>query len=410
MKLSTKQIQSVKESTSRINIWDGSVRSGKTWVSCYRWVKYLITKEAPLGGELFIVGKTQSSAYRNLIKPMQFMFGANNITYNNANKCTIFGVDTTVLGANDERAEGKIRGVTSSGFLGDELTLWDQRFFKMALSRLSLDGSKFFGTTNPDSPYHSLKVDFLDRKDELDLAHFHFEIDDSPFLTREYIDNIKKEYTGLWYKRFIEGLWVAAEGAVYDFFGNRCILKKKPKAQFYVVGADYGTNNPTCFILFGVNRNTKPAIWAEREFYYDASKTRIQKTDKEYSLAMRKFLRWDEISGKVVPRYIILDPSAASFKIQLMKDGFRGIKPANNDVLDGIRTQANMLKNGDYAVYKDCSQTIKDYSAYSWDIKSQLKGIDAPIKQNDHTKDTERYVLQTLYGDKTIDYGAYSEW
>ena len=110
-----------------------------------------------------------------------------------------------IVGANDERSQDKIRGMTCAGAYCDEISLYPESFFKMLLSRLSVRGSKVFATTNPDSPYHWLKVDYLDNK-ELDIKIFHFTLDDNPNLDPEYVKQISKEYTGLWYKRFILGL------------------------------------------------------------------------------------------------------------------------------------------------------------------------------------------------------------
>jgi hypothetical protein len=84
-----------------------------------------------------------------------------------------------------------------------------------------------------------------------------------------------------------------------------------------------------------------------------------------------------------------------------------------NDVLDGIRTQARMLKNGDYAIINngETKHTIEDYGAYVWDDRAQLRGEDKPLKNDhDHTKDMERYVLYTLYGEASINYEKLTQW
>jgi hypothetical protein len=190
-----------------------------------------------------------------------------------------------------------------------------------------------------------------------------------------------------------------AEGAVYDFFDEDIhTLQFLPPAESRHVAIDYGTGNPTCFLMFGINMNVRPYVWCEREYYYDSSISGRQKTDAEYSKDLKDFL------GKTVPNSIIVDPSAASFKVQLSRDGFIFVKDADNSVLDGIRTQARMLVDGDYAIYKGCRRTIQDYSAYMWDIKAQKRGEDKPLKQDDHTKDPERYLLHTLFGSDRLDY------
>jgi hypothetical protein len=176
------------------------------------------------------------------------------------------------------------------------------------------------------------------------------------------------------------------------------------------VGVDYGTSNPTAFILFGHNPRSKPRVWAEDEYYHDSVKAKRQKTDEEYS---QDFI--DFIKGRQNVTHIYIDPAAASFKLSLkralMKNNiFISIVDAENDVTNGIRLQGTMLKNGDYALSKRCKRTIEDYYAYTWDPRAQLRGLDEPVKSGgtDHTKDAERYDLYTQYGDGAIiDYEAF---
>lgn len=395
LSLSPKQRWSIREANKRINLWEGSVRSSKTWASLFAWIRYI--GHAP-DGDLLMTGKTDRALYRNVIKPMQNFLGSDFKYWQGRGEASLWGRTIHIVGANDERSEGKIRGMTCAGAYGDEVSLWPQSFFKMMLSRMSMEGSQFFGTTNPDSPYHWLKTDFIDRVTELDMASFHFLIDDNPFLPKSYIENLKNEYIGLWYKRFILGLWVIAEGAIYDFWNEKIhCIKRRPIAKNWYCSIDYGTGNPTGFGLFGYNPNSMPRIWLDREYFYDARAVGRSKTDSEFSADLKEFL------GDIVPKKIIVDPSALSFKTQLKRDGFLFVQDANNDVLDGIRTQARLLKNGTYAVGDDCEHTKKEYGGYVWDERAQKRGEDKPIKENDHTKDFERYMLHTVFGDKKLD-------
>src|SRR5690606_4293976 len=137
------------------------------------------------------------------------------------------------------------RGMTLAGAYGDEVTLWPESFFTMLLSRLSVPGAQFFGTTNPDSPGHWLKKRYLDRADELSLRRFRFTLADNPALDPAYVEALKREYTGLWYRRYILGEWVAAEGAIYDMFDpDRHVARELPEILHWWVGVDYGTTNP----------------------------------------------------------------------------------------------------------------------------------------------------------------------
>lgn len=413
LELFRKQKFSYWNSNKRLNIWEGSVRAGKTVASIWRWIKYV--GNAP-PGDLVMTGKTNGSLYRNIIRPMYELLGddMNYVSRHDSRLVELWDREIFCFGANDESAEGKIRGMTVAGGYGDEITLWPKSYFNMHLSRMSVKDAKFYGSTNPDNPNHWLKAEYLNRKEELDLNSFHFNIADNDarnggFLPPEFVDALMKEYVGLWYRRFIKGEWCVAEGAIYDFFdeGIHCGYRH-PKAKWYMVSIDYATGNPTSFGLYGVNPTTKPKIWRERGYFWDSKKEGRQKTDSDYTKDMKDFLGWDDKKGTkdIVPRKIYVDPSAGSFKLQLKKDGFFGVTDANNDVLDGIRTQAKMLQNGDYMIvrHKSNQPCIDEYYGYVWDDNATKRGEDKPLKTSDHTKDDERYMLHTEFGEEHLDY------
>lgn len=406
IQLFDKQKTSIQDSTSRLNIWEGPVRSGKTMASIYKWIHY--NTYGPKYGSLAMIGKTERTLKHNVIDPLIEILGKS-VKYNQgkgelhigSRKCYVFG-------ANDKRAEEKIRGGTWAGCYGDELTLWPVEVFRMVLSRLSVDGAQLFGTTNTDSPFHWLKTDYLDREQELDLTSFHFELDDNirpeGFLSEKFVNNLKREYTGLWYKRFILGLWVLAEGAIYDMWDeSRYIIDTKSRYRNYIIGIDYGTNNPCTFGLYGYNRPDR--IHLMKEYYYNSKKHNRQKTDSEYA---EDFSHWitnaniefDRIRG------IYLDPSASSFKAQLRLDGWR-IRDADNSVVDGIRFIASLLSNDFYKVDRSCKNTIKEFPSYVWDEKAEERGLDSPIKKNDHAMDRDRYALYTHFGSKQSKVGIW---
>lgn len=405
--LNPKQRKAIRESVARINIFDGAVRSGKTVAAMWRWAKYI--GNAP-PGDLAMVGKSIGSLYRNMVRPMQELLGSQMHYSSGKHEIDIWGRKIFCFGAYDESSEGILRGMTVAGALGDELTLWPKSFFMTLLGRLSVKGSQLFGTTNTDSPYHYIKTDFLDRISELNLYNLHFILDDNPTLDPEYVASLKKEYVGLWFKRFILGLWVMAEGAIYDFFDEDIHTIVTPrKALTRSVAVDYGTGNPTCFIMFGENPQSRPVCWAEKEYYYDSKLTGKQKTDDEYVEDFFTFI------GDYPITDVYPDPSALSFitalkKKMLVKGKYFNIVEVDNSVVDGIRVQASMLKSGSYTVCKQCKTTIQDYGAYLWDAKAQKQGEDKPLKQHDHTKDPERYYLYNKYGLKHLDYAQLTTW
>jgi PBSX family phage terminase large subunit len=398
-RFSRKQLDVIANATARLNILDGSVRSGKTVASLVAWIKFVA--EAP-PGELLMVGKTERTLKRNILDPLEQMVGSKNFRLNRGEgEATLFGRRIYLAGANDERAEGKIRGMTLVGTYGDEITLWPESFFTMLLSRLSVRGARFIGTTNPDSPYHWLKANYLDRAEELNLKRWHFTLEDNPNLDPAYIEALKKEYTGLWYKRFILGLWVMAQGVIYDMFDEtkHKIPTVEREYSEYHIAVDYGTQNPTTFGLWGkCAKGEYAGKWIKiKEYYYSGRDENKQKTDEEYYQDLEKF------AGNLEIKYVIVDPSAASFITLIRRKGKFKVKPAKNDVIEGIRNMATALSSG-LILYNDCcTNTFREFYSYVWDEKAAERGEDKPLKQNDHCMDSDRYFVNTIiFGKKGL--------
>ena len=390
--LSAKQIVSLKESDAFINVYEGAVRSGKSFVSLLRFLQHV--KDGPPGNYL-ISGKSERTIMMNVIDPLQNMTG-DIIRYNRGmGLFTLFGKKIYVVGAADERAEGRIRGSTYCGSLVDEATLIPEGFFRMLLTRHTVQGAKIFATTNPDSPFHWLKHDFIDMHvdDPNYLKTFKFVIDDNPSLSEDKKNEIKKSYTGLWYKRFIEGSWVMAEGAIFDFFDQKIYVKQRPPtyAKYYLLGIDYGTTNPFAAVLVGFNDDHHPTLWVEKEYYWDSKKAGFQKTDQDYANDLRKEF------GEYPIKMIYLDPSAASFHVELRRQKWV-VKQANNDVLDGIRFVSNLFTQGDLVICKQCENLIKEIEGYTWDPKSAKLGEDIPVKVRDHACVTGDTLIHTSKG------------
>lgn len=380
---SSKAYFSLIDSTARLNIWSGSVRSGKTITSLVRWINFIQT--APRG-RLLMVGKTERTLKRNILDDLQAMVSKKNYKKTSDGSINVFGRIIDLVGANDERAENKIRGATYCGAYCDEITLYPESFFKMLLSRLSVKGSKLFGTTNPDSPYHWFKVDYLDNT-KIDLKSFVFTIDDNPNLDEDYKINIKKEYSGMWFKRFILGLWVQAAGAIYQNYSEEKNMIENIRNVFdrYFVGIDYGINNPTTFVLVG---RYEAKYYVIKEFYHDG-RTQGQKTDKYFAQKLKEFILNYNISE------IFLDPSALSFKVELREININ-VSDAQNDVLNGIRKLSSILDNNRLFIHNSCSNLNREFQSYIWDEKAQKKGEDKPLKASDHVLDALRYVIYTL--------------
>ena len=384
---SPKQIDSIFRSTARINIWDGAVRSGKTVASLVAFMNY--ARKAP-EGPLLICGKTLQTLKRNILDLLIEMAGEGNFSYKiGKNEAELFGRKIYLTGANDSRAESKIRGITLAGAYGDEITLWPKEFFAMLLSRLSIAHSKFYGTTNPDSKFHWLMTDYFLKKD-LFLKRWQFTLDDNFNLDESFIKEIKKEYSGLFYKRFIEGEWCCADGIIYDMFDPDIHIKdKKVLFERKIIAIDYGIQNPCVFGLIGIT--SKGEYHLIKEYYYCGKQSK-QKTDNDYLEDLKDFIGTEKIS------YITVDPSASSLITLIKNNGFKVI-PAKNNVIEGIRMISGMLCSKKLSISKKCIETAKEFEAYAWDRQSVDNGYDKPLKTNDHCMDMLRYAVFT---DKTV--------
>ena len=385
-KFSQKALQSLT-TDARINIWEGAVRSGKTIASLCAWINFA-SRCAP-DGPLLMCGKTERTLKRNILDPLSEMAGKY-FSFSPSNKeGELMGKKIYICGANDSRAQNHIRGLTLAGAYGDELTLWPYDFFQMLLSRLSIAGARFYGTTNPDSSCHWLMTEYLDNPN-IDLKRWHFTLDDNPNLPMDYIAAIKNEYSGLWYRRFILGQWCAAQGVVYDRFEPKIHISDIPAdgCDRYFISCDYGILNPCVFGLFGVVGQGDAAQYRLiKEYYHDGRQTR-QKTDSDYADDMDEFCHDYDIS------HIIVDPSASSFIAQLRRRGYRVIR-ARNDVLPGISYVSRMLSERKFVLSAQCAHTIKEFENYVWDETAAKIGEDKPMKVNDHCMDMLRYALFT---------------
>jgi PBSX family phage terminase large subunit len=391
--LTDKQFESIREATCKVNLWEGAVSSGKTIGSLVAFL--LAVAKAPRRGEIVVIGRTRDTVGRNLFGPLQdrTLFGdaAVQVHYNSGSSwAKVLGRKVHVLGASDARAEAVLRGLTVSVAYVDELTLISEPFWKMLLSRLRVEGARVFATTNPDGPAHWAKKTIVDKIGELGYAKFHFVIDDNPFLPDGYTDQLKREYTGLWFRRFILGEWVQADGAVYEEWDEeRHVVPHASIPQMervVALGIDHGTTNPTRGILLGL---AEEKLWVIGEW---APETGLPDVTQSASLRLWLSQRQPELWRS--PEWVFLDPAAASFKTQLFADGLTPA-PAHNAVLPGIRTVSSLLSVDRLVVSDVCSKLIEYLPGYVWDSKATDKGEDKVVKKDDHEVDALRYAVHS---------------
>ena len=330
-------------------------------------------------------GKSLTTLKRNCLIPLEELFGRSNFQFStSAKEAYLFGRRILLEGANDARSESKIRGLTLQGAYCDELTLFPRDFFVMLLSRLRVPGAKLIATTNPDSPEHWLKKEYIDRRAELDMLVVRFLLDDNTTLDPQYVTAVKAEYTGVFYNRFILGEWCLAEGIVYPQFDRTQHVRQldSPQGKWYI-SVDYGTLNAFSAGLWCYDGKQ---AYRAAEWYYSGRAQRRQLTNTQYLKHIQALAGGRNIAA------VVVDPSAASFITELRQAGFT-VRKGKNDVVDGIRRVSTALQQRKLLFSPACQGCIREFSLYRWDEKA---AEDRPIKENDHAMDDVRYFVNTV--------------
>jgi PBSX family phage terminase large subunit len=371
-------------------ICDGAVRSGKTSIMMWAFVDWAMRE---FSGQRFgICGKTVDSASKNIIVPFISMSLAKErytLRWRRADKILEVrrGAVTNffeVFGGKDESSFMLIQGRTLAGVLLDEVALMPRSFVEQALTRCSVDGARLWFSCNPDSPQHWFYLEWIKRHKERNALYLHFALTDNPSLTEARIKFYETSFSGVFYDRYVRGLWVVAEGLVYPHFGEQCITDEEPPSGRYYISVDYGTLNPFSAGLWCVTKNGATRI---REYYYSGRGTNAQKTDEEYYQDLVSLADGYNVD------YVVVDPSAASFITTVFRHGKFHVVKANNDILDGIRRTSVYLKNGKLKIHRSCKDSIREFGLYRWDEDST---VDKVIKEDDHAMDDIRYFCNTI--------------
>lgn len=381
MAFSVKQREYFDNANRRWNFKTGATRSDKTYMD-YFVIPKRIRARVGKPGLAVILGVTKSTIERNILEPMRNIWGADLVgEINSQNICYLFGERVYCLGAEKVSQVSKLRGASIKYVYGDEVADWNPEVFEMLKSRLDKPYSCFDGALNPQGPNHWLKA-FLDNPD-FDTYVQKYTIFDNPFLPKEFVENLCKEYEGsVYYLRYILGEWALAEGLVYSF-GEDNITDDKPRGAEYYISIDYGTLNPFSAGLWSVTGTKAVRI---QEYYYDGRNNKRQLTDEEYCDEIETLAKGYPITK------VIVDPSAASFITALKRRGYR-VQQADNSVLDGIRRTSVFLKNGTIKIHRSCADSIREFGLYRWDEK---QNTDAVVKENDHAMDDIRYFCNTI--------------
>lgn len=401
--LAPKQIEFILKSTKRFNLAWGSMRAGKTVAITYRFMQ--AAHDWP-DSDIWMIGHTSSTIYDNVVSlilnppakgiPDPLAIYRPFCTWHESKRELRYGNKTIhTVGAKDKSAANIIQGKTISLFYCDEMTLYDPYIIDTIQTRLSRPHSMLFASMNPTYPSHKLKkwIDFAKDKDP-SYYELQFTVDDNPFLTETYKRDLKKSLSGVFYKRNYLGEWCLAEGAIFDFFDRQYhVVSRPPRAgEYWIAGVDFGMNNAFSCVLIGVNSGTADQSgkkwWVEKEYYWDPKVTGRQKIVSELARDV-----YDMLEPYGV-RQVYVDPSALPFKEELKRMRVHVVN-ANNDVFQGIQKLTQEVKEGNLVIVKDCVNLIREMESYVWDAKKAERGIDEPIKKDDHAIDALRYAIAT---------------
>lgn len=384
-------------------IMDGAIRSGKTSIGFLSFVDDIMRR---YNGQMIIVaGKTVKSAVRNIIVPYKAMsYARKRYTINFRVSDNIMMVTRGsvtnyfhVFGGKDERSYELIQGCTAAGAFLDEVALMPRSFVEQALARCSVEGSKLWFNCNPDSPKHWFYEEWILSAAQKNALHLHFELSDNPSLSDAIRSRYEAMYSGVFYDRYIRGLWVVAEGLVYQMPDDAITCTPEDalgdgRGAWYI-SMDYGITNPFAAMLWRV---TASRAYAVKEYVFDSRKENRRLTDEEHYANVEKLAQYVDEHGNTRTRNIeciVIDPSANSFKETIRRHGKFDYRNAKNDVIAGISTTTTMLENGHVKISTDCKSLLVEKGLYRWDDKSDK---DAVLKDNDHCLDAARYMCHTI--------------
>lgn len=375
-------------------ICDGSVRSGKTVSMSVAFVTWMMDNYD--GKDFILLGNTVKSATRNVINTMlatKWLRERYAMEYSAGNAVLTIsrGARTNkvyVFGANHSRSYEPIQGMTAAGVFVDEAALCDEEAFKQALARCSVPGARFFFNCNPAYPTHWFREEWILKAHSRNALHLHFTMDDNPGLDEATRKRYETQYSGVFHDRYIKGLWVVAEGLVYQLEGDAHLCTHEEaygdgKGLWYV-SCDYGITNPFAALLWRV---TPDCAYIVDEYYFDSRREGRRKTDAEHYEALERLCLGKNVEA------VVIDPSASSMKEEIWRHGRFDVVDANNDVLEGIAVADQMLHGGAVRISRSCVSGIAELGLYRWDDK---KAQDAVIKESDHFCDAMRYMVNTV--------------
>lgn len=412
MIISDKQKEFIREAHHRYNLKVGARRCGKTYLDNLYTIPKRIIERKGKDGLNVILGVSKGTIERNVLQPLRQIYGNDLVTtINSQNIATLFGEEVYCLGAEKVNQVSKIQGTSIKYCYGDEVAKWSQEVFIMVQASLDKPYSCFDGALNPENQSHWLKRDFLDQVEEkgLDVYEQHYTIFDNPFLSKEFVDNLCKEYEGtVYYNRLILGQWCNAEGIIYRQFADNPNLFIKDKAvdsegnpiNFLIVsiGIDYGANTSTTrFICNGLTPFFKQS-WALKERKIEG----VYTPEKLYEEFVKFYYDIINDYGKVTHCYADygalgqvltfgLNRHLQQHNIPLkVQDCLKG------RIVDRIQLDCHLFGTGRKFILKECKDLVEAYKQALWDDKHEDERLDDGTTDID-SLDASEYSIYPFY-------------
>ena len=412
MIISKKQAEFIRNLNHRYCIKVGARRCGKTYLDNLYTIPKRILERKGKDGLNVILGVSKGTIERNVLQPLRQIYGNDLVTtINSQNIAILFGEEVYCLGAEKVNQVSKIQGTSIKYCYGDEVAKWSQEVFIMVQASLDKPYSCFDGALNPENQSHWLKRDFLDLVEEkgLDVYVQHYTIFDNPFLSKEFVDNLCKEYEGtVYYNRLILGQWCNAEGIIYRQFADNPNLFIKDKAidsegnpiNFLIVsiGIDYGANTSTTrFICNGLTPFFKQS-WALKERKIEG----VYTPEKLYEEFVKFYYDIINEYGKVTHCYADygalgqvltfgLNRHLQQHNIPLrVQDCLKG------RIVDRIQLDCHLFGTGRKFILKECKDLAEAYKQALWDDKHEDERLDDGTTDID-SLDASEYSIYPFY-------------
>lgn len=374
----------------------GAVRSGKTFIDNIlfllelRVVKKRAEREGDKNPMYILAGFSSKSIQTNVIAELTNVFGID-VKFDRHGHFKLFGVEVIPAYTGSVRGVGSIRGMTSYGAYINEASLSTQEVFQEIIQRCSKPHARIICDTNPDSPQHWLKTDYIDNEDpEARIKSFHFTLDDNTFLADDYVKALKAATpTGTFYDRSILGLWVTADGIVYRDFDQRKMVihsSQVPRIVNYYCGVDWGYQHKGVITVWGDD--------AEGNVYL------LEEHTSQY-----KFIDyWVKIAKKIQDKYgksitFWVDSARPDDYSEFLRAGINA-RNADKSRMAGVERVAEFMKLGKFYIVSDgINQFLNEIYQYVWD-----ENTGEPKKENDDVMDSMRYAIFNEHKENTTQF------